>query len=150
MKLFLDEFVIDWAAGDPVEQLAVILLIKAIRMKCDTVVFSPSLLAKYNRKIKRYEKRLQIQPKSIKSFTAFLQDSKKTIIMDQPPNVELPQKLKEDRELVVAATVCDSEKMLITTDEKLITLLQDESITAKYKIEAIQPEKAMEKMGYHT
>lgn len=100
------------------------------------------------KKIKSYEKRFRLQPKALKSFAAFLRDSNKAKIMDQPSHVELPPKLESDRELVAAAIACDSEKMIITTDEDLIALLQEESITTKYNIEATQPEKAMEKMGY--
>lgn len=148
MKIFLDEFVIDRAAGSPAEQLSVISLIKGIRLKCDVTIFTPSLLGKYYKKIKGYEKRFRRQPKAIKSFAAFLADSKKTKIIEDPTDSELPQKLKGDGELVAAAMACDSEKLLITTDEGLITSLKEESITKKYKIEPIQPEKAMEKRGY--
>jgi len=148
MKLFLDEFVIDRAAGSQTDRLSVMVLIGGIRKKCDVVVFTPRLLAKYYKKMKSYEKKFRTQPKAIKSFAGFLRDSNKVIIMNQPSHVELPQKLKGDRELVAAAIACDSEKMLITTDEDLITWLQEESVTTKHTIEPIQPEKAMEKMGY--
>jgi len=148
MKIFLDEFVVDRAAGSPAEQLSVILLIEAIRVKCDITIFTPGLLAKYYKKIKSYEKRFRPQPKAIKSFAAFLQDSIKATIMDEPPNVELPEKLKSDRELIAAVIACDSEKILITTDEDLISFLQEASITTEHDIEAIKPETAMEKMGY--
>ena len=148
MKIFLDEFVIDRAAGGPAEQLGIMLLIKGIRVKCDTTIFTPGLLTKYYKKIKSYERRFRPQPKAIKSFAAFLRDGKKATIMDQPPHVELPEGLKKDRELVAAAMACDSEKMLITTDGDLISLLQEASITTEYNIEAIRPETAMEKIGY--
>ena len=148
MKIFLDEFVIDRAAGSPAEQLSVMLLIKGIRMKCDITIFTPHLLEKYYKKIKSYEKKFRPQPKAIKSLAAFLRDSNKATIMDQPPHVELPEKLKSDIELVAAAIACDSEKTLITTDGDLITLLQKASITTEHNIEAIRPETAMEKMGY--
>ena len=148
MKLFLDEFVIDRAAGSQADRLSIMVLIEGIRKKCDIVVFTPSLLAKYYKKMKRYEKQFRTQPKAIKSFASFLRDSNKAIIMNQPSHVELPPKLEGDRELVAAAIACDSEKMLITTDKDLITSLQEESITTKHSIETITPEKAMEKMGY--
>lgn len=148
MKIFLDEFIIDRAAGSPAEQLSVMLLIKGIRMKCDITIFTPELLTKYYKKIKSYEKRFRPQPRAIKSFAAFLRDGNKARIMDQPPYVELPGKLDSDRELVAAAMACDSEKMLITTDGDLITFLQEASITTQCNIEAIRPETVMEKRGY--
>lgn len=148
MKIFLDEFVIDRAAGSLEEQLSVIYLVKGIRMKCDVTVFTPSLLAKYYKKIKSYEKRFRPQPKAIKSFARLLGDINKTTIIEEPPPVELPEELRSDRELVSAAMACDSEKMLVTTDGDLINLLREASITTNYNIEAIQPESAMEKIGY--
>lgn len=148
MKIFLDEFVVDRAAGSPAEQLSIMLLIKGIRVKCDTTIFTPGLLSKLYKKIKSYEKRFKPQPKAIKSFAAFLQDGNKATIIDEPPNAELSEKFKNDRELVAAAIACDSQKIIITTDEDLISLLQETSITATHNIEAIKPETAMEKMGY--
>ena len=82
------------------------------------------------------------------SFARLLGDINKTTIMEQPPDVELPEELESDRELVLAVMACDSEKMLVTTDGDLINLLREASITTKYNIEPIQPENVMEKMGY--
>ena len=148
MKIFLDEFIIDRAAGTPRDRLSVMLLLNGIRMKCDVTIFTPNLLAKYYKKIKSYERKFRPQPKAIKSFAAFLRDPDKAIVVDQPPHLQLPEELESDRELVSAAIACDSEKTLVTTDEDLINLLQEASITTKYNIEAVKPENAMEKMGY--
>lgn len=117
-------------------------------MKCDTTIFTPKLIAKYLRKIKKYEERFRCQPKALKSFAAFLQDSAKAKIIDQPSHVQLSQDFKEDEELVCAAIACDGEKMLITTDKNLMIKLNGESIATKYRIEVVQPEEAMEKRGY--
>lgn len=148
MKVLLDEFIIDRAAGGLEEQLSVISLIKGIRMKCDVTVFTPKLIAKYFKKIKKYEKRFRCQPKALKSFATLLQDSAKAKIIDQPLHVQLSQNFKEDEELVCAAIACGAEKMLITTDKDLMTKLHEESIATKHRIKVVQPEEAMEKRGY--
>jgi len=148
MKVLLDEFVIDHAAGNLAEQLSVISLIRGIRRKCDMTIFTSKLIAKYFRKIKKYEERFRCQPKALKSFAALLQDSAKAKIIDQPLHVQLSRNFKEDEELVCAAVACDGEKMLITTDKDLMTKLHEESIATKHRIEVVQPEEAMEKRSY--
>jgi len=148
MKVLLDEFIIHRAAGSIEEQRSVILLLSGIRTKCDKTVFTPNLLKNFRKKMKDYENRFRLQPKALKSFADFLKDSKKAVIIDRPPDADLPKELNHDKELVIAAIENESEKMLITTDEDLIASLQEQSFTTKYNIKALTPEKAAEERGY--
>lgn len=144
MKLVLNEFIIDRAAGGPDQQLSILQLVQAINIKNHVVVLTPNLIARYYKKIKKYEKSMQKLPKAIKAFISLIQDSTKVFWVEQLRNFDLPETLEDDRDIIAAAVSCESTKLLVTTDGGLIEFLKEESIATEYNIEVVKPQKALE------
>ncbi len=144
MKIVLNEFIISCAAGDPKDIATILRLVESVKNKDSvTILLSPELMKTYYKKAKGLEKRLKKLPTAIKNFILLIQDSNKASIKNQMANIELPQSLEHDREVIATAAAWDSNKLLITTDEDLIRLLEDESIATAHHIEALIPEDAL-------
>jgi len=143
VKLILNEFIIDRAAGGPDQQISILQIVQAINVKNHVIVMTPDLISTYYTKIKKYEKTMRELPKAIKAFISLIQDSTKVVWVEHPINLDLPKKFEDDRVLLVAAVSYKTNKLLVTTDEDLIQFLQEESITTKYHLDVAKPEKAL-------
>jgi len=146
LKIVLNEFIVNRAVGNPVDRANVIALVEKIRNNPSAkVLLSPELLGTYYAKAKKIEKQLRECPKVIKNFMLLIQDFDKAPII-QLSKIKLPPSLEHDRELIATAAAWKSDKLLITTDDDLIKLLKEESITATYHIETLKPEEALQRI----
>lgn len=123
-----------------------ILLEKIKNNQSAKVLLSPNLIQTYYEKAKAVENRLGECPKVIKNFMLLIQDYDKAPVKSQLPNLKLPPTLEHDRVIITTAAAWQTDKLLATTDQDLIRLLQEESITAKYHIEALSPEDVVERL----
>jgi len=147
LKILLNEFVIDRAAGSPKDRASILDLVEKIKdHKSITVLLSPELMATYYRKAKGLERELKKLPKAIKALILLIQDCNKAQIANQLANIELPQSLEHDREIIATAAAFGSNKLLITTDDDLIAALIEESIAANHHIEPLKPENALQRI----
>lgn len=147
MKIVLNEFIIDRAAGDYRDRVNVLSLVEKIKTKDSiTILLSPDLIGTYYKKAKGLERQLRKSPKAIKNFILLIQDLNKAPIRKQLGNIELPESLEHDREIIATAAAWNSDKLLITTDEDLIRLLEEESIAAMHHIEGLTPEDALHRI----
>jgi len=147
LKIVLNEFIIDRAAGDPKDKANILNLVEKIKNKDSIVVLlSPNLIATYYKKAKNLERKLRELPKAIKMFISLIQDYEKAQIINQLPNIELPRNLEHDREIIATAAAWKSDKLLITTDDDLIRLLTEESIATTHHIEVLKPENALQRI----
>lgn len=147
MKIVLNEFIIDRAAGNPKDRANVLSLVEKIKTKDSVIILlSPDLMGTYYKKAKDLERQLKELPKAIKNFILLTQDLDKAPMKNQLANIELPESLEHDREIIATAAAWDSDKLLITTDEDLIRLLEEESIATVHHIEALTPEDALQRI----
>lgn len=147
LKIILNEFIINRAAGDPKDIANVLSLVEKIKTKDSVIILlSPELMRTYYKKAKVLERQLKKLPKAIKNFILLTQDSDKAPMANQLANIELPESLEHDREIIATAATWDSNKFLITTDEDLIRLLEEESIATAHHIEALTPEDALQRI----
>lgn len=148
MKIVLNEFIINRAAGNPKDRANVLSLVEKIKIKDSIkILLSPDLMGTYYRKAKGLERQLKELPKAIKNFMLLIQDFEKAPMTNQLANIELSERLEHDREIIATAAAWSSEKILVTTDDDLIQLLQDESIATAHHIEAIKPEEALQRIN---
>lgn len=147
MKIVLNEFIIDRAAGNPEDIVTILRLVDRIKTKDSVkILLSPELMGTYYKKAKTLERRLKKLPKAIKNFMLLTQDSDKASMTCQLANIDLPDSLEHDREIIATAAAWDSNKFIITTDEDLIRLLEDGAIATLYHLEALTPEDALQRI----
>ena len=147
MKIVLNEFIINRAAGDLKDRANILSLVEKIKTKDSVIILlSPELMGTYYKKAKALERQLKKLPKAIKNFILLIQDSDKAPMKNQIANIELPENLEHDREIIATAVAWDSNKILITSDEDLIRLLEEESIATAHHIETLTPEDALHRI----
>jgi predicted nucleic acid-binding protein len=147
LKIVLNEFIIDRAVGSPHDRATVLMLLEKIKNNQSVkILLSPDIIKIYYQKAKAVENQLRECPKVIKSFMLLIQDYEKAPVKSQLPNIELPANLEHDRLIIATAAAWQTDKLLVTTDQDLIRLLQEVSITATYHIEALTPEDVVERL----